>query len=118
MKLLLEMGSVSSAKQKYKENLDRVDYFTQKDLSPDKRYVLKMCDLFFDEGIDVEKIVRLFVAYEDKKEIFDSCSVDFNRYSYQELFNSVFHGTDEYENQMSLPNEIYKSENGIFSLLL
>ena len=55
--MLNEMSSISSAKQKYKNNLDIVEAFIQKDLSQNKRYVKKMCDLYFEDKIEGNNIV-------------------------------------------------------------
>ena len=69
------MSSISAAKQKYKNNLDIVNAFIQKDLSPNKRYVKKMCDLYFEEKIDFDKITHLFVGYETNKALFDALNM-------------------------------------------
>jgi hypothetical protein len=113
---LNEMSSISAAKQKYKNNLDIVDSFTQKDLSPNKRYVKKMCDLYFEENIEFNEIARLFVGYESNRAIFDAAGVDFNKYNYDQLFELVYKATNEYADKYKLPNEITNSEDKLITV--
>lgn len=101
------INGISSARQKYKKNLDMVDYFIRQDITPDKRYVLKMCDLFFEDHIDFWGIVLVFGAYERKRLNHSIADVDFNNWRYEQLFDLVYRQNDD----VDLPNIVYGSED-------
>lgn len=110
------MGSIKDAEQKYKEKPEIVHAFAQKDLSPNKRYVKKMCDLYFEEHIPFEDVCNLFAAYEANKGIFDAVGLDFNHYPYQQLFELVYKASGDYADKCKLPNEIVQSNDKTVSL--
>lgn len=110
------MGSIKDAEQKYKEKPEIVHAFAQKDLSSSKRYVKKMCDLYFEEHIPFEDVCNLFAAYEANKGIFDTVGLNFNQYTYQQLFELVYKASGDYADKCKLPNEIAHSNDKTVSL--
>lgn len=114
--ILYEMGSIKDAEQKYKEKPEIVHAFAQKDLSPNKRYVKKMCDLYFEENIPFEDVCNLFAAYEADKKYFDALGVNFNQYSYQQLLELVYKSSGSYADKCKLPNEIVQTNDKTVSL--
>ena len=50
--------------------------FYQNDMSPENRYVDKMCELYFNEKIPFFEVIHLFKAYEENKGISDAVGVD------------------------------------------
>jgi hypothetical protein len=114
--MLIEMSSYLSAKQKYKKSVNVVDSFAQRDLSQNKRYVKKMCDLYFEEHIPFEEICRMFSVYEEHKGILDSCGVNFNELSYEQLKDLIYHINGEHSDIQELPNTIYKTSDGLITV--
>ena len=64
------MSSYSNAAQQYGK--DAADYWSQFDFTPNKRYVKKMCDLYYKEKVSDEKIKKLFKDYQGHSELFDA----------------------------------------------
>ena len=54
--LLTEMSAYSNAVQQYGK--DAADFWSQYDFSPTKRYVKKMCDLFYKDKIPQNEITK------------------------------------------------------------
>jgi hypothetical protein len=85
--------------------------FYQNDTSPEKRYVEKMCDLYFNEKIPFNEVVHLFKAYEENRNIYDAVGVDFNILTYKELSESVYKITGEYLSRWEMPNVVYHNKS-------
>ncbi len=108
------MSSYSNAAQQYGK--DAADYWSQFDFSPNKRYVKKMCDLYYKEKVSDEEIKKLFKDYQEHSELFDAVSVNFNQLTFEQLRELVQRQTGEYEDNIKLPNQFYESEDGLISI--
>ena len=73
--LLTEMSAYSNAVQQY--GRDAADFWSQYDFSPTKRYVKKMCDLFYKDKIPQNEINKIFRGYQENAKWFDEMGIDF-----------------------------------------
>ena len=85
--LLTEMSAYSNAVQQYGRNV--ADFWAQYDFSPTKRYVKKMCDLFYIDKIPQNEITKIFRAYQENAEWFDAMGINFNELSWDKLTLAV-----------------------------
>ncbi len=77
-----KMSSYRNAVQLY--GREAADYWSQFDFSPNKRYVKKMCDLYYKEKITDEEIKKLFKDYQEHSELFDAAGVNFNKLTFKQ----------------------------------
>lgn len=108
------MSSYSNAVQQY-GNI-AADYWAQFDFSPNKRYVKKMCDLFYKDKIPYSEITKVFRDYQEHSELFDAIGINFNQLSFEQLKELVQRQTGEYEDNTKLPNQFYESEDGLITI--
>lgn len=112
--LLTEMSAYSNAVQQYGK--DAADFWSQYDFSPTKRYVKKMCDLFYKDKIPQNEITKIFRGYQENAEWFDEMGVDFNKLTWEQLNELVLKQTGEYDNVSQLPNQFYVSDDGLITI--
>ena len=112
--LLTEMSAYSNAVQQYGRNV--ADFWAQYDFSPTKRYVKKMCDLFYIDKIPQNEITKIFRAYQENAEWFDAVGINFNELSWDKLKELVLRHIGEYENVSELPNQFYVSDDGLINI--
>ncbi len=112
--LLTEMSAYSNAVQQYGK--DAADFWSQYDFSPTKRYVKKMCDLFYKDKIPQNEITKIFRGYQENAEWFDEMGVDFNKLTWEQLKELVLKQTGEYEKVSKLPNQFYVSDDGLITI--
>ena len=112
--LLTEMSAYSNAVQQYGK--DAADFWSQYDFSPTKRYVKKMCDLFYKDKIPQNEITKIFRGYQENAEWFDEMGVDFNKLTWEQLNELVLKHTGEYDNVSQLPNQFYVSDDGLITI--
>ena len=112
--LLTEMSAYSNAVQQYGK--DAADFWSQYDFSPTKRYVKKMCDLFYKDKIPQNEITKIFRGYQENAEWFDEIGVDFNKLTWEQLKELVLKQTGEYEKVSKLPNQFYISDDGLITI--
>ncbi len=112
--LLTEMSAYSNAVQQYGRNV--ADFWAQYDFSPTKRYVKKMCDLFYIDKIPQNEITKIFRAYQENAEWFDAMGINFNELSWDKLKELVLRHIGEYENVSELPNQFYVSDDGLINI--
>lgn len=112
--LLTEMSAYSNAVQQYGK--DAADFWSQYDFSPTKRYVKKMCDLFYKDKIPQNEITKIFRGYQENAEWFDEIAVDFNKLTWEQLKELVLKQIGEYDNVSQLPNQFYISDDGLITI--
>lgn len=112
--LLTEMSAYSNAVQQYGK--DAADFWSQYDFSPTKRYVKKMCDLFYKDKIPQNEITKIFRGYQENAEWFDEIGVDFNKLTWEQLKELVLKQIGEYDNVSQLPNQFYISDDGLITI--
>jgi hypothetical protein len=112
--LLTEMSAYSNAVQQYGK--DAADFWSQYDFSPTKRYVKKMCDLFYKDKIPQNEITKIFRGYQENAEWFDEMGVDFNKLTWEQLKELVLKQIGEYDNVSQLPNQFYISDDGLITI--
>lgn len=112
--LLTEMSAYSNAVQQYGK--DAADFWSQYDFSPTKRYVKKMCDLFYKDKIPQNEITKIFRGYQENAEWFDEMGIDFNKLTWEQLNELVLKQTGEYDNVSQLPNQFYVSDDGLITI--
>ena len=112
--LLTEMSAYSNAVQQY--GRDVANFWAQYDFSPTKRYVKKMCDLFYIDKIPQNEITKIFRAYQENAEWFDAMGINFNELSWDNLKELVLRHIGEYENVAKLPNQFYVSDDGLINI--
>ena len=108
------MSAYSNAVQQYGK--DAADFWSQYDFSPTKRYVKKMCDLFYKDKIPQNEITKIFRGYQENAEWFDEMGVDFNKLTWKQLNELVLKHTGEYDNVSQLPNQFYVSDDGLITI--
>ena len=108
------MSAYSNAIQQYGK--DATDFWAQYDFSPTKRYVKKMCDLFYVDKIPQNEITKIFRGYQENAEWFDEMGINFNQLTWEQLKELVLRRTDEYENTIKLPNQFYISDDGLVTI--
>lgn len=112
--LLTEMSAYSNAVQQY--GRDAADFWSQYDFSPTKRYVKKMCDLFYKDKIPQNEITKIFRYYQEDSEWFDAMGINFNQLTWDQLKELVLRHIGEYEDVLQLPNQFYVSDDGLITI--
>lgn len=112
--LLTEMSSYNNAVQQYGK--DVADFWSQFDFSSTKRYVKKMCDLFYIEKIPKNEIAKIFRYYQENEDFFDAIGINFNQLSWDKLNELVLRQIGEYEKYFQLPNQFFESNDKLISI--
>lgn len=112
--LILEMSSFSNAKQEFGQEV--AVYWAQFDFSKNKRYVKKMCDLYYKDKIPQNEITKIFFDYQENEEWFNAMGINFNTLTWEQLKELVMRYTGEYEDIFKLPHQFYESSDGTVSI--
>ena len=95
--LILEMSSFSNAKQEFGQEV--AVYWAQFDFLKNKRYVKKMCDLYYKDKIPQNEITKIFFDYQENEEWFNAMGINFNTLTWEQLKENAIHYTAvEYRN--------------------